>query len=183
MPAEQLPTYARFYEHSTLMGDPAPQLNNPPVYHDVVMAEIFIKGDKNTSHSKLATDKLKEMYPVAWKAYQEGSDDYSEGTPLKALPKMGVSAIRNLQTQGIMSVEDLAYLSDSVVIGNPGMQELRKNAKSFLDYMEPGKVQAEKDAQKEEMDGLREQLAEMKALLQSKPKRTRRKRNAEGVLE
>jgi hypothetical protein len=188
MPAsEQLPTFARFYLHSAVKGDPNPEGGSDPVYHDVIMAEVFVKGDRNTSMSKrvfkddgetaveyYTADKkafiLTEKYPIAWKAYQEGSDDYAEGTPLKALPKLGVSAIRNLHTSGIMCVEDLAQLADSVCIGESGMTTLRAQAKSFLEFMEPEKRAAEKKARDDEMQGLKDQIAELKALMTPKPR-------------
>ena len=187
MPAEQLPTFARFYLHSAVKGDADPDRKSDPVYHDVVMAEVFVKGDRNTSMRKLVFKDdgvtpvdyydaerksfiLTEKYPIAWKAYQDGSDDYAEGTPLKALPKMGMSAIRNLQTNGIMCVEDLAQLSDSVCIGNAGMTTLRKQAIAFLEFLEPERLEAQQKARDEEMQDLKDQIAELKAIIAPKPR-------------
>lgn len=184
MPAEdeQLPTYGRFYIHSTLLGDTDPEAK--PKYHDVIMCEIAIKGDKNTSISKRVFESdgetpiihptigdLTEAYPRAWKAYRAGSEDYMDGTALDVLPGIGVSAKRNLQSEGIMSVEDLANLQDSLVMGKQGMLDLRKKAQAYLAVLEPEKAEAEKAAQQAEMDDLKAQIAELQAA--QKPKRGR----------
>ena len=188
MPAEdeQLPTYGRFYIHSTVMGDTNPE--NKPQFHDVVMCEIAIKGDKNTSISKRVFESdgetpiayprmgqdpmtLIDSYPRAWKAYTAGSEDYMEGSPLDVLPGVGMSAKRNLQSEGIMSVEDLANLQDSLVMGKQGMLDLRKKARAYLAVLEPEKAEAKEAARQAEMNELKAQIAELQAA--QKPKRGR----------
>lgn len=185
MPAdEQLATYGRFYMHSALKGDPHPDQHNKPVYHDVLMCEISIKGDKNTSVSKRVFEDdgetpimhpnlgdLREIYPRAWKAYQMGSEEYMDGTPLDVIPGLGVSGKRNLQSEGIQTVEDLAGLPDNVVIGKSGMLDLRKKAQAYLAAMEPEKEDAEKQAMLDKMAEMEAKIAEL-----SKPKRGRPKR-------
>jgi len=191
MPAqdEQLPTYGRFYLHSTVKGDPEPDKHNKNVYHDVLMCEIAIKGDMNTSISKPVYESdgetpiehpnlgnLTEAYPRAWKAYQSGSDEYMDGSPLDAIPGLGVSAKRNLQSEGIMSIEDLANLSDTIVGNKQGMVELRKKAQAYLTAMEPEKAAAAESERQAEMDELKAQIAELQAA--QKPKRGRPKAEA-----
>ena len=191
MPAndEQLPTYGRFYDHSTLKGNSNPDKQNKPVYIDVLMCEIAIKGDKNTSISKRVFEDdgttaidhpglgaLPEAYPRAWKAYKSGSEDYMDGSPLDAIPGLGVSGKRNLQSEGIMTIEDLAALPDSIVDSKSGMLELRKKAQAYLTAMEPEKVAAEEAERQAEMDELKAQIAELQAA--QKPKRGRPKAEA-----
>jgi len=177
MPADdQLPTYARFYVHSQLQGDPNPSEHNKPVYKDVVYAEVMIKGDKNTSFARPKRDSDEKDYPMAWKAFVEGNDDYSEGTPLKNIPGVGLSDQRNLQSEGIMSVEDLAALDDNVVLGRAGMVDLRKKAQAYLKVLDP-ELEAQKEAERQaEMDELKAQIAELQAAQQ--PKRGRPKATA-----
>ena len=99
----------------------------------------------------------------------------------------------NLHAEGIETVEDLAGLNDSVVVGFQGMLDLRKKAQAYLSSLHPEKMEAERQALQDEKDAQAERMADMEeqmrvmeqALKQAtiKPKRTRRKRNAEGVLE
>ena len=185
MPAdEQLPTYGRFYMHSTVRGDPDYEQAKKPVFHDVLMCEIAIKGDHNTSISKIVFESdgetpinhpnlgdLRDIYPVAWIAFTSGNEDYMEGSPLDVLPGLGVSMKRNLQADGIMNIEDLAGLSDSIITSQAGLLELRKKAQAYLAAMEPEKA-AEAEAERQsEMDELKAQIAELQAA--QKPKRGR----------
>ena len=165
MPADQITTYARFYTHSQKRGDPNPIENSKPLYQDVIFAEIMIKGDKNTSFGRPKCDQDETDYPKAWEAFTHNNEDYSEGTILTVLPGVGLSDRRNMESQGIMCVEDLASLVDNVVIGNPGMVNLRKQAKAYLDVLEPERVDAEKKAQHDEMQALKDELASMKLLM------------------
>ncbi len=170
------------------MGDTNPE--NKPQFHDVLMCEIAIKGDKNTSISKRVFESdgetpimhpslgdLTEAYPRAWKAYCAGSEDYMDGTPLDGIPGLGVSGKRNLQSEGIMTIEDLANLQDSLVMGKQGMLELRKKARAYLSAMEPEKAAAEEAERQAEMNELKSQIAELQAA--QKPKRGRPAKEAQ----
>jgi predicted RecB family nuclease len=121
MPAD---TYARFYVH--------PQLQHDDTYKDVVYVEIFIKGDKNTSFSRPMKEEDKTMYPNGWNAFKDQDFELSDGTPLQAIPGMSPSAMIELKSTGINTVEDLAELSDGVVLGHPGMVTLRKRAQAYI---------------------------------------------------
>jgi predicted flap endonuclease-1-like 5' DNA nuclease len=127
------------------------------VYEDKVYAEIFIKGDKNTSFSRPKEDADERQYPKAWESFDKGKEVDEDGISLKMLPSISPSTQMNLNATGIYTVEDLAELNDSVVIGVQGMVDLRKRAQAYLAALNPP---------------------------EEKPKRTRRKRNPEtGELE
>ena len=174
-------TYARFYIHPSLKEGKAG--TSTAVFDDVLYAEIFIKGSTNTSFSRPKIDKDEQDYAEEWAAYQNNEDYVSHGTSLNALPTIGPSAQMNLNAKGINTVEDLAGLSDAVVIGERGMIELRNRAQAYLDALHPEQVEQreiEKNAQQAVIEDLQRQIQELK----EKPKRTRRKRNPEtGELE
>jgi hypothetical protein len=176
---EQLPTYGQFYDHAAILGDNDPTAK--PKWADYVMCEITIKGDKNTSNSKRVFEDdgvtpidhptigdLTIAYPRAWAAFQNNSPEYIDGTQLEVLPGIGKSAARNLQNDGIMTVEELAGLPDSVVINKSGMLELRNKAQAYMNVIEPEKAQAEKQAMVDTIAQLQAQMAELQ-----KPKRGR----------
>ena len=171
---EELSTYGQFYDHCTLLGNNDTQAK--PKYKDVVMCEISIIGDKNTSNSKrvfeddgvtpIVWPKLGDLtlaYPRAWASFQNNSNEYIDGTQLEVLQGIGKSAARNLQSDGIMTVEDLAKLPDSVVTGISGMLDLRKRAQAYMSVIEPEKAAAEKQAMVDEMDEMKRQIAELSA--------------------
>ncbi len=154
MPASN--TYARFYTHPVLNVVETKKIGHE-FYEDTIYAEIFIKGDKNTSFGRPKIEQDETDYPKAWTAFSKGIEIQETGTGLNNLPNISPSAQMNLNATGIMTIEDLAELDDSVVIGVQGMLDLRKRAQAYLAVMKDEPV---------------------------KPKRTRRKRNPEtGELE
>lgn len=158
MPASD--KYCKFFLHAALNGNKTEAAKHN-VYDDVVYIEIFIKGNTNTSFSRPKKDEDEQEFPKEWKAYLTQTNIEDNGTPLNALPTLGPSMQMNLNAQGIRTIEDLAELSDSVVIGEQGMVDLRKRAVAYLAAMAP-----EEDVPQEPK------------------KRTRRKRNKEtGELE
>lgn len=128
MPAD---TYARFYVHPQLQGDDTIKAGGPR-FKDVVYVEIFTKGSKNTSFSRPKKAQDEVDYPKAWQAFKENNIELTDGTPISVLPGIGPSQALELQAQGVLSIEELADLSDSVVLGVPGMLTLRKRAKAYL---------------------------------------------------
>lgn len=124
-------TYARFYDHPKLNVAKSREQGNP-VYEDAVYIEIMIKGDSNTSFSREMKDADKEMYPKEWKEYETGTKIEETGTPLNYLPNISPATQMNLNATGITTVEDLAELDDSKVLGIRGMVDLRKRAIAYV---------------------------------------------------
>ena len=127
MPAKD--TYARFYVHPQLQGDDI-IAEGGPRYKDVIYIEIFIKGTKNSSFSRPKRPEDEIEYPKAWAAFKAGDFEMTDGTPIKVLPGIGPSQAIELQSLGILSVEEMAELDDGQVLGNPGMITLRNRAKA-----------------------------------------------------
>ena len=196
-------TYGIFYQHAQLNGQHFADTGKKK-YDDVVMVEVFVKGSTKASISKrvfdnngepitmnLQGDTYPEIYPKAYKAFIREGGNEIDGTPLKLMGGAGPGQIMNLNAMGIESIEDLAELNDNVVIGEPGMLDLRKKARAYIASMNP-EIAAAKEAEKEEeMELMRKEVQEMKdALAQAtiiestKAPRKRRKRNPEtGQLE
>lgn len=170
-------TYARFYIHPTLIeGKPK---TSSAVYDDTVFIEIFIKGSQNTSYSRPKEDDDERKYSEEWQAYVNNEDYKAKGTNLNALPTIGPSAQMNLNSKGINTVEDLAGLSDSVVIGERGMLELRKRAQAYLEALNP-EIAKEREIKENAQQATIEELQrKVQELSESKPKRKRRKRDPE----
>lgn len=158
MPASD--TYATFYNHAVLNVMES-RKNSAPIYEDKIYIEIKVKGSNGTSFTRPKEKEDEEKYPASWADFV-GREVEPVGTPLRCLPGISVATEKTLNGQGIMNIEDLAELSDAVVIGVQGMQTLRKQAKAYV---------AAIDSQI--MDEVKEEV-----------KRKRRKRNAEtGELE
>ncbi len=151
MPAS---TYARFYVHPTLNGNATAQAKKN-VYEDVIYIEISIKKNDKTSFSRPKREQDEAEFKLAWEEFETGQKPPASGHPLNELPNISPSVHMNLNTEGVATIEDLAELDDSVVIGVQGMLELRKRARAFIAALaDPAET-----------------------LQEDTPKRTRRKRN------
>lgn len=120
-------TYARFYTHPQPQGDGS--------HKDVVMVEVHIKGNKNTSFSEPVNEEHKRNYPKAWAAYEQNNPDLCDGNPIGVLPGVGPSQAIALQGLGIFSIEDLASLGEPGINNVPGGRTLQKRAKAYLDAL------------------------------------------------
>jgi len=209
MPASK-DVYGQFYNHAQLDGQHFADTNQKR-FDDVVMVEIFIKGSTKASISKKVFDKNNDpivlnmegetyldWFPKAYKAFIREAGTEVDGTPLRNLAGIGPGQIMNLQAMGINTVEDIAELNDSVVVGEPGMLDLRKKAQAYFAVMNPEIAEKEKALQEaeqerkdEEIRAMREEVQQMKTALanatiieSTKKPRKRRKRNPEtGQLE
>lgn len=108
-----------------------------------------------------------EKHYTAWKAGQETPD---HGIPLAAWPGITPEQADVLRTAGLRSVEDIATASDGIInrINLPGIRELQKTAKMFIEAQDGAKTAdalAEKDRQ---IATLNEQLEELRQIVLSK---------------
>jgi hypothetical protein len=140
MPAHE-DTYGRFYNHPQPQGDGS--------FKDVVYVEVMIKGNKNTSFSRPVTEEDKTNWPRAWSAFRNNSPEMTDGNPVSVLPGLGPSQVMNLQALGILSVEDLAEMSDNACDEFMGGLTMRNRAKAYLAAM---KAEVVKDKIEEPVD-------------------------------
>lgn len=175
MPAQD--TYGKFYQHPQLDGQHF-NATGEKKFNDVVMVEVFIKGNTKNSISKPVFDSkgepvitdtgesFLELYPRAWAHYNHEAGIDVDGTPLRLMGGIGAGQIMNLNAQGIETVEDLANLLDNVVVGEPGMTDLRKKAQAYLAALDPEKAEAERKAAAEEIDALKRQVSKLQSEMQ-----------------
>jgi hypothetical protein len=123
-------TYARFFMHPQPQGDSA----NVTGHKDVLYIEVHVKGSKNTSSSRPATEQDKVNYPRAWKAYETNSSDALDGTPIACL-NLGPSQVLDLNALGFFTVEELAEAGEAVIANVKGGQLFQKRAKAYLKAM------------------------------------------------
>lgn len=111
-------------------------------------------------------EKIRPAYE-AWKA---GKELPSSGTPLTAWPALNEEQVRILRQVGIQSVEEIRDLAETQIgrVPLPGMRDLIKQAVVFLGNLDSSAA-AEREAKKdEEISDLKERLAELEKLLDSR---------------
>jgi hypothetical protein len=92
------------------------------------------------------------------------------GTPLAEIPWLTRSQVEDLMYQKIRTVEQLAEISDQVCTGAPGLYELKRKAKAYVDKARDG---SEFTALYAELDALRAELAAVQAQRDNAPRAKR----------
>jgi len=123
-------------------------------------------NDQDGVKLAFTTARWSQIEP-AYDAWKRGQDAPTNGTPLAAWPGVNADQVEVLRQFGMRSVEDVRDLAEGQIerVRLPGMRELRKQAGLFLDNMGAAEV-ARREAERDlEMEGMREQMAQMQELL------------------
>jgi hypothetical protein len=104
---------------------------NRPIYKDVPYIEIMIPGDKHNTVVEPVWEQHMQRFPELWAQFKRGEEQQVKGTPLKAAPFLTPSHVAELNHLKIMTVEQLADLSDSA-LNFLGAQEFKQAAKRYL---------------------------------------------------
>lgn len=138
------------------------------MFDEVEMVTIVIPGDKLTKPTFEVTDKHRRNYPDDYAAFLRGEERAASGTPLEHWPIMTTSKVAELKAIGILSVDELADLSDSFLqqLGMGG-RELREQARAFRTQAANGATEAaaakENTILREQIELLKTQMAELSA--------------------
>jgi len=148
-----------------------------PIYEDRTFVRIQTPGDTRTTINREATDTDKARFPKSWESFEKGNAEVTEGTPLKQWPGVSASQVRELTHVHVRTVEQLVALSDaSIQRMGPGYQQLRQNARNWLDTAQDDakatEAARERDALLEQNALLKEQNETLKAQLAAKEETT-----------
>lgn len=142
-----------------------------PFYEDRDFVGIRNPGSRDEVVRR-AEDKAKTDPYVAWAydQWKKTKKDPVNGTPLDQVPFLTPSQIKNLQFNGVTSLEDLAGLSDTNIqrIGM-GTRDIVNKAQAYLknaaDSSAAMKLQAELEKRDSEITALRRQVEELGELM------------------
>ncbi len=113
-------------------------------------------------------------YAEQVKHYKAGTDSAAVGTPLKDLIGMTPAIQMNLRARGIHTIEMLGDMPDAAGNDFMGFWDLRDRAKKHLETREKNapmvRMEAIEAKHKEEVDALKQQIAELAALV-NKPEK------------
>lgn len=138
-----------------------------PIYEDREFIRIAFPGDNKKSHVAPAHElhyvgpakrqmTYAERFNASYEAFKRGQADYQAGTPIDIFPGLTPSQRQELKSQQIRTVEQLAGLRDAVITKlGPGWRQRVTDAKAFLS----------RSKSTAEVDALRAELAELKAML------------------
>jgi hypothetical protein len=121
---DHAPLHAEFYEHAKRVA----------IDKWIPVINVRLKSPKyRDSHSRIATDEDKLEYPDAWKKFQAGDEQQTNGTPLGQLPANKTAFSMELKARGIDTVELLAALPEAPA---DYMEPMWKQAKKFVQLSE-----------------------------------------------
>lgn len=144
-----------------------------PIFDEIETVRIFVAGDPHNQITSPVTDHYKERFAEAyakWKADREHADQIT-GTPLRQWPLMTPAKIKEFEALAIFNVEGLAAVADGLLAKHHGLREWRERASAWLKNAEDNSFAVEMSEEnrrlKEEIAGLRSEMAELAALVRS----------------
>lgn len=154
----------RFFDHKELMIK-ATEEAKKEIYRTKPYVEIIIAGQSDRFVAPVQ-EGHKARFPDAWKEYLGEAVKTREGTPIEELEGIGEHLAFKLRSRCIATIEDLA-VTDRTQLGRIGfgLIEMQKKAQAITG-IDPT-VSPEVEAVKTENDSLKEQMAEMKAMLEA----------------
>lgn len=165
--------FPRFYPKSKKLEYRSAQ-EGQPVFETRHYVEIITPGDTRSIPNREVTDADKARWPREWAAYVENRELTPEGTPLEQWPLIDVGQIDHMKTFRIRSVEQLSQVSDNQLLNlGMGARSLRDKAIAWLAQARGGsgiaKIVAERDMLKSKVDALESQMADLAAMVKSRP--------------
>ena len=135
----------------------------------VEMVEVLIAGDTKNAPVEKVTDSHRAKWPMHYEAFKAEEEFIDDGTPLTAWGAIDGGAARTLMAMNIMTVEQLADISDAHCGTMTGGRTLRDKAKQYVEITtkntEINRVLAEKAQMQQQMDSLQRQMSEMAGVL------------------
>lgn len=122
----------RFY-YDALPNDEKSTAEGRPIFDDVEMVEIRVRGDRNNIVQRPARPDDKKRWREAYRAFKDNEEQAVTGTPLAQWGMLSKSLVEELKYLGFVTVEQLAEASDSVCQKMAGLQSFKQKAKVFIE--------------------------------------------------
>lgn len=151
--------YARFYyvpKEDTVASAEAGR----PIFKEVEYIEIIAAGNANNIIRKPAREDDRRRFHKQYAMFRQGDSDQMVGTPLTEVPWISRGQAEELMYHKIRTLENLAEANDNACAGVPGMYDLRRRAKAWL---EKAAEAAPFTKMQEEMDEMRKKIASLEA--------------------
>lgn len=124
--------YVRFYK-DVVPDEEATKAAGMRKFRDVDMIQIVVPGDKRNIVVREVRDDDKVRFEKYWGAYSQGVDEQVSGFPLSEWSMITRAIVEELKYLGFRTVEQLANASEASLGKYPGMRELQRRAKTWLE--------------------------------------------------
>lgn len=153
--------HVRFYIHP--VKDEAASIEaGRPVYKDVEFVEKFAPGNSSNIPRGKVTELDRRNFPQQYAKFKAGDNEQIVGTPLTEWSLITRSQVEELAYIKCRTVEQLAEINDAACNSMPGLYELKRKAKAFIERAKDNapleKLMAENDALLARVAALEESL-------------------------
>lgn len=154
-----------------VIDHPATAREGREIYKDEERIQFLVPGSPN-SHVERVRDEHRNRWPEEYKAFRSGLETSLNGVPLEMWAAISKAVVLELKYLGFHTVEQVADMPDQACQRiRTGGQKIRELAKQYLDdayaQAEQRKLLDLQEKQASENADLRNQIAEMKALVNS----------------
>lgn len=147
------------FHNRPVQDERASQIEGRPVFKSEAYVKILIPGDARAIQIERLNEGHKRRWPKVWEAFQAKQTGVVDGTPIEQWPLLTAVQVATLRAQGIVTVEQLAGVTDSrLTMGLP--RDLRTRAQQWLQ----GPSETEKALRRENAE-MKEQIQSMSARL------------------
>ena len=156
-----------------------------PIFEDIPYIQIMQPGNKDSVKVAPATERDKQRFPEHYRKFVAREDQEAlEGTPLREWAGVTASQCKEFEFLNILTVEQLAAVSDSNGQGIMGLGFLKEKAAKFIENAKLGATAEALAEMKAENASLLERLEALEAGEPApKKKRGRPAKNVEEVLQ
>lgn len=103
-----------------------------PIFDEIPHVKIITPGSRDVLVTR-ATKNYQTRFPKQWEAFTKSQDQTCiNGTPLSEVPFLTVGQIAELRALNVMTLEQLANLSDAVAHKFMGAQKMKQQAGAYL---------------------------------------------------
>lgn len=135
------------------------------IYVETEFVQIIVPGDKNNVIKRPVRERDRRIYRKQYEAFKAGTQDVTNGTPLKEWPGITRSEVEMLAYFKVQTVEALAELSDGAIQEIGPIRHLTERAKRYISEAKAAapaeQMAAALKKKDEEMDNLRRQMKEL----------------------
>ncbi len=136
-----------------------------PIFVEKEYIQIQVPGQKDNIVVQPAFQEDKDRFPRHYAAFKNKDEMPVIGTPLEQWPRITRAQVEELRYFNILTVEQLAELSDANAQNFRAIQALKREAKAYVDEAKGNaplaKMAEELEARDNEIASLRQQMMEM----------------------
>jgi len=124
--------HARFYWFP-YRDEAASAEQGRPIFQDREFVELLAPGNSTNIIRRKVSDLDRRNFPAQYALFKQGDNEQLVGTPLAEWPMVTRSQVEELAYIKCRTVEQLGDLNDAACTTMPGLYDLKRKAKAWLE--------------------------------------------------